>query len=379
MTRIDADWLTSDATQRLFALIGEAYAVGGCVRNTLLGEPVNDIDLSTPMHPAEVMRRAEDAGLKAVPTGIEHGTVTIVVDHVPFEVTTFRQDVETDGRRAVVAFADNMKDDARRRDFTMNALYADAAGLIHDPVGGLPDLRAKRVRFIEEADQRIREDYLRSLRFFRFSAWYGDDAAGFDPDALDAITRNLPGLETLSKERVGSEVKRLLEAPNPAAAVAVMRATGVLGLVLPGADDTALGPLLVAEESAGVTPDAIRRLAVLGGEGLADRLRLSRREADRLQDMRNAFGMVPGALGYRLGLDAGRDALLVQRAIEGQPIEASALDAVTQGAAQVFPVEAADLMPTLTGPALGSALKEMEQAWIDSDFTLSREALLAQG
>jgi poly(A) polymerase len=375
MARIEAEWLTRDATQRVFSLLGEAWAVGGCVRNTLLGVPVKDIDISTPVRPEDVMSLAEAAGLRAVPTGIEHGTVTIVIDGEPYEVTTFRHDVETDGRRAVVAFADRIEDDARRRDFTMNALYADASGDVADPVGGLDDLAARRVRFIEDAEQRIREDYLRSLRFFRFSAFYGD---GFDPDALDAIARNLAGLVTLSRERVGSEILRLLEAPDPAPAVAAMRATGVLGVVLPGADDRALAPLVHMEATAGVAADGIRRLAVLGGEDVPERLRLSRNDAARLKALREAEGS-PGELGYCLGAEAGRDALLVRAASSGVPVAADDMLQVAHGATQVFPVTAADLMPDLQGPALGAALKRLEQDWVESGFTLSREALLGRG
>ena len=382
MARIEADWLTSETTQRIFSLLVEAghaaYAVGGCVRNALLDEPVRDIDLSTSALPEVVMSLAEAAGLRSVPTGIEHGTVTVILDDEPYEITTFRRDVETDGRRAVVAFSDSIEDDARRRDFTMNALYADAAGDVHDPVGGLPDLRARRVRFIEDADQRIREDYLRSLRYFRFFAWYGDPCGGLDEDALNAIARNLDGLESLSLERVGSEVKRLLEAPDPAPAVAAMRTTGVLGRVLPGADDTALGPLIALEN--GLAPDPIRRLAVLGGQDVAEHLRLSRKDAAALEKIRGALGMRGKELGYRLGAEAGRDALLVSSALmESGPVPSGEIAAVSEGAAKTFPVVAADLMPKLTGRELGAALKRLEQAWIDSGFELTRDQLLRQG
>lgn len=381
MARIDADWLTSEATQRVFSLLVDAghaaFAVGGCVRNTLLGVPVRDIDLSTSAHPDAVMALAEAADLHAIPTGIEHGTVTVVSDGEPFEITTFRRDVETDGRRAVVAFSDRIEDDALRRDFTMNALYADASGDVHDPVGGLPDLEARRVRFIEDADLRIREDYLRSLRYFRFCAWYGDPEDGFDAEALDAIARNLDGLHTLSRERVGSELKRLLEAPDPAPAVAVMRATGVLGHVLPGTDDTALGPLIALED--GLDADPIRRLAVLGGENVADHLRLSRKEASQLETLHRSLGLGSGELGYRLGADVGRDALLVAAATMGRgPVPEAEFRAMLHGAEQDFPVVAADLMPGLSGPDLGAALKRLEQVWIDSGFALSRDELLTR-
>ncbi|CAN0587043.1 unnamed protein product, partial [Ectocarpus sp. 12 AP-2014] len=195
---------------------------------------------------------ARVAGLKPVPTGIDHGTVTVVADHDPFEITTFRRDVETDGRRAVVAFADTLDEDAKRRDFTMNALYARIDGTVIDPLGGLPDLRARRVRFIGDATDRIREDYLRSLRFFRFHAWYGNPDNGMDSDALAAIASHLDGLESLSRERVGAEMVKLLAARDPAPAVAAMRATGVLGRLLPGADDRALAPLIHLEDVLGL-------------------------------------------------------------------------------------------------------------------------------
>ena len=379
--KIEANWLTSAATQRVFSLLGDAghqaFAVGGCVRNALLDQPVRDIDISTSALPDAVMALADEAGLRAAPTGIEHGTVTVVVENEPYEITTFRRDVETDGRRAVVAFSDRLEDDALRRDFTMNALYADAAGEIFDPVGGLADLQMRRIRFIEDADRRIQEDYLRSLRFFRFAAWYGDPSGGQDSDALDAIARNLDGLETLSRERVGSEVKRLLEAPDPVPAVAAMRATGVLRRILPGADDTALGPLVSFE--AGLAADPIRRLAVLGGEDVSDRLRLSRKDAARLREISEVIGMPPHALGYRLGAEAGLDAWLVGVALMGTgPVKKTDLNAIEAASEQVVPVSASDLMPALEGAALGVALKKLEQNWIDSVFTLSKDQLLSR-
>lgn len=380
MTRIDGDWLASAPTQRVFALLEaagfRAYAVGGCVRNALIGAPVRDIDIATDARPEAVMRLAKAARLRSVPTGIEHGTVTVVSDGTPCEVTTFRRDVETDGRRAVVAFSDRIEDDARRRDFTMNALYADSTGRVLDPLGGLADLRARRVRFIEDAGQRIREDYLRSLRYFRFHAWYGDPEGGLDPDALDAIARHVDGLAGLSRERIGAEMTRLLAAPDPAPAVAGMRAVGVLAAILPGADDGALAPLVAFEATAGLQPDPMRRLAILGAEDAAGRLRLSRREAGHLEDLARHAADAPSELGYRLGAEAGRDALMIRCAGLGTPPAPADLAAVAAGAGAVFPVRAADLMPGLSGPDLGAALDRMERRWIASGFSLGREALI---
>jgi len=383
MTQLDTDWLKDAATQRVFSMLENAghqvFAVGGCVRDGLLGRPVSDIDLSTSARPETVAELAKADGLRVIPTGIEHGTVTVMVGNKPFEVTTFRRDIETDGRRAVVAFADGIDDDARRRDFTMNALYCDGRGGVHDPLGGLQDLRGGVVRFIEDAVTRIREDYLRSLRYFRFHAWYGDMSKGLDVGALDAISRNVDGLRGLSRERVGSEVKRLLAAPDPAPAVAGMRSTGVLATILPGADDTSLAILVALEKECEASPDAMRRLAVLGGEDAAAKLRLSRKETERLKVLRGSVGLAAGELGYRMGADLGRDVLLVAAASLQAPINPADLQKVYDSAGLAFPVKAADLMPDLSGPELGSRLKKLEQSWIDSDFTLSRDQLLSLG
>ena len=380
--QIAADWIVADHTQAVCQMLIQAgyksLFVGGCVRNAIIGAPVTDIDIATDARPEMVMELAKDAGLRPVPTGIEHGTVTVIAGGVPHEVTTFRRDVETDGRRAVVAFSTRVEDDARRRDFTMNALYADAAGTVLDPLGGLPDLMARRVRFIEDASARIAEDYLRILRFFRFHAWYGDEAEGLDPLALAAIAAATDGLAQLSRERVGAEVRKLLAAPDPAPSVAAMRACGVLTRILPGADDRALAPLIHLEVESGLQPDWLARLAALSGPEAAPRLRLSRSEEARLCTLRDGIGSMRGAgeLGFRLGYDDARAVLLLRAAVMGIPIDPSSLHAAEEGAAAVFPVAAADLMPGFTGPALGRELERLKSLWIESGFRLSREDLL---
>ncbi|MFC4669052.1 CCA tRNA nucleotidyltransferase [Seohaeicola nanhaiensis] len=387
MTRVDGAWRRTPATQAVCAAIARDGAqtlfVGGCVRNALLETAVSDIDIATDATPQQVIALAGAAGIKAVPTGIAHGTVTLVAEGIPHEVTTFRRDVETDGRRAVVAFSKRVEEDAARRDFTMNALYARPDGTLVDPLGGLADLRARHVRFIGSAEDRIREDYLRSLRFFRFHAWYGDAANGMDADAIAAIAANLDGLERLSRERVGAETLKLLAAPDPAPAVAGLRSTGALARLLPGADDTALGPLVHLEAQAGVAPDPLRRLAVLGGD-LAESLRLSRAQAARLERLREAIGDVAqaGELGYRLGVEEAREVLLLRHALMGAPWEADAMALAEAGAQARFPVKARDLMPGLEGAALGRRLAELESRWIASGFRLGRDDLLggsAQG
>ena len=378
----ETPWLKDANAQALCAVFANAghqiFFVGGCVRNAVLNEAASDIDLSTNAHPQQVMDLAKAAGLKAIPTGIDHGTVTVVMDGTPFEITTFRRDVETDGRRAVVAFSDNIADDARRRDFTMNALYADATGRIVDPLNGLGDTRARRIRFIENASMRIREDYLRSLRFFRFSAWYGDADLGFDPEALSAIASNLDGLASLSAERVGSEMIKLLGAPNPAPSLAVMRQTGVLQSVLMGSDDTWVAPLVHVESVLDLAPDPLRRLAALGGIDVATTLRLSKPQARALDVLRDGLGNLQseGELGYRHGIETALGIVALRAAFAGQMPRADARLKIEHGAHSVFPIQAIDLQPAFTGPALGQRLKALKQDWIASNFAKTKAQLL---
>ncbi len=380
--RITDEWLKDKGLQQVLYLLTDAghqaFLVGGCVRNALLGEPVADVDIASDAVPERVTALARAAGLKVVPTGIDHGTVTIVVAGVPHEVTTFRRDVETFGRHATIAYAAHIEEDAARRDFTMNALYADSSGRVVDPLGGgMADLRARRVRFVGDADARIREDYLRILRFFRFHAWYGDPASGMDATALAACAANIDGLGALSRERIGHEMRRLLAAPNPAPALAGMQAAGALARILPGADAQALGPLVHLEPP--YAPDWIRRLAALGAEDAGDALRLSRDEVRRLSLVREGaeFDNGTAAIAYRHGAEIARDVVLLRGALIGSALPSGWEKAVAAGASARFPLRAADLMPGLSGAALGRRLSELEARWIASDFELSREQLLA--
>jgi poly(A) polymerase len=377
---ITGDWLTHPGTQALMQAMEtaghRALFVGGCVRNALLHEPVSDVDISTDAAPETVSAIAEKAGFKPVPTGIDHGTVTVVAEGKPHEVTTFRRDVETDGRRAVVAFSDKIEEDAQRRDFTMSALYADRQGTVIDPLNGLPDLQSRRVRFVGDPETRIREDYLRILRFFRFHAAYGDPAEGLDPEGLAACAALAEGLDGISKERITAEFRKLLIARDPAPAVAAMSHAGVLARVLPGADPRALAPLVHLD--AGENPRWLRRLAVLGGE--ADQLRLSKAEARDLTTLRSAIGSpdTPAALGWRLGETLAADAILARAATFGTHPPSDWRVELHRGAAARFPVTAADLMPALQGEALGARLKTLQAQWLASNLTLSRQDLLKQ-
>jgi poly(A) polymerase len=376
--KISGDWLIHPGTQALCAALEtaghRALFVGGCVRNALLGVPVADIDIATDATPETVSNIAENAGFKVVPTGIDHGTITVIAGGRPHEVTTFRRDVETDGRRAVVAYSNDIAEDAARRDFTMNALYADRHGTVIDPLGGLPDLQARRVRFVGDAETRIREDYLRILRFFRFHAAYGDPDNGIDPDALAACTALSAGLETISKERIGAEMRKLLAATDPSPALAAMAQSGILALILPGSDPRAVGPLVHLHPDS----DWLCRLAALGGDDPATHFRLSKTEARDLIALRDAIGGMesPAVLGWRLGRSRGTDAVFLRAAVLDQPIPRGAMDEVKRGSVARFPVTATDLMPSLQGEALGVRLNELQARWLASDLTLSREDLL---
>lgn len=378
--KVTGAWMMHTGTQTLCRILEDAgykaLFVGGCVRNALIGEPVADIDIATDALPEAVSALAVSSRLKVIPTGLDHGTVTVISEGVPHEVTTFRRDVDTDGRRALVAFSDSVEEDAARRDFTMNALYADSTGLVIDPLGGVADLLAHRVRFVGDADARIKEDYLRILRFFRFLAHFGDPHGGIDPEGLAACAANSGGIETLSRERVGAEMRKLLAASDPAPAVGAMAASGILALVLPGAETQALAPLVHLEEAR--PPRWMRRLAVLGGHRAGERLRLSRREATDLGRVSDEIGGThsPAALGFMMGDVLGADAVLARAAVMEQPLPTSWEAQVVRGAASEFPLHAADLIDRVQGPALGAALKTAQERWLASDLTLTRAQLL---
>ncbi len=397
-TRLDAGWLKEGALARVLAALDrdgeEARVVGGAVRNALLREPVGDIDIATTALPQEVVRRAEAAGFKAVPTGIEHGTVTVVVDKRPFEVTTLREDVETYGRHAKVDFGRDWQKDAERRDFTMNALFLARDGTIHDHVGGLADLAARRVRFIGEPSQRIAEDYLRILRFFRFHAAYGEGAP--DPAGLHACIVARAGLHHLSRERVRMEMLKLMVARHVVPTLAVMTEAGLLVTVLGGVPLLAsLSNLIKLEAALALGADPTRRLGALGvhlvedAERLRERLRLANAEHERLCSMADSWWRVKPAEGeqaarallYRLKPDKYTDRVLLawSRSPAGAADKAWREFATLpqRWTAPAFPLKAADFIArgVAKGPALGAALRAAEEAWIAAGFPLSAAAV----
>ncbi|MGE6783960.1 CCA tRNA nucleotidyltransferase [Ensifer adhaerens] len=403
-------WFSTPSLRRVFDVLnvdgGEVRVVGGAVRNSLMGLPAGDIDMATTWRPEDVSERAKAAGIKVVPTGIDHGTVTLVIDGTPYEVTTLRRDVATDGRRAEVAFGSDWKADAERRDFTINALYANDRGEVFDDVGGLADIETRTLRFIGDASERVAEDYLRILRFFRFFAHYGRGRP--DADGLRACARARSKLATLSAERVWAEVKKLLSAEDPGRALLWMRQAGVLTEILPETEKwgiDAIPDIVAAERAFGWKPDPLLRLSAIVPpdaerlEAMAERLRLSKAEAayfsrwakapavaattvdtacDRLLYRHGVEGIV---VGLRLALATAR------RKSEGDPAflteTASLRRLLTRAEAfkrPSFPLNGGDVLKAgvPAGPRVGEILGELENLWVERNFAPDRANLVAR-
>ncbi len=405
--RIEADWLRDPDLQRALAALSvegdEARVVGGAVRNHLMGRPITDVDIATTALPETVIERGRAAGFKPVPTGIAHGTVTLVAGGRPFEVTTLRRDHETDGRRAKVIFGRDWEADARRRDFTINALYCDAQGHVLDLVGGTRDIESRTVRFIGDAAERIEEDYLRILRFYRFFAWYGEGRP--DADGIRATARLKNGLSRLSVERVWAELRKLLAAPDPSRALLWMRQAGVLSAVLPESERwgiDAVHGVMREEAQRGWPADPLFRLmaivppdAARMGE-LAARLKLSKADRDRLTAwaLSAPVSETTSDSALRAALYFGEPQAVVDRlrlavcAVGGGSAEAAAsklrLDSLLLAAERFerpkLPVSGADLAAAglSAGPQMGAELRRLETAWVESGFVLGRDALLAR-
>lgn len=385
---VDQDWLGAAATQAVFAALeaaggpGCARFVGGCVRNALIRQPVDDIDIATTLRPEATAIALRNAGLKAIPTGVGHGTITAVADGTPFEVTTLRRDVSTDGRNATVAFTDDWLEDAKRRDFRLNALYADVDGHVYDPTGqGVADAQAGHIVFVGDPETRIREDYLRILRFFRFMAWYGQG----DPDVagLAACRALAPGITRLSAERVSKELLKLLAAPHPQRAVQAMAEAGVLGRVIPEA------VLNFFDAAARLSPDPVTRLMALLPPSepiLADtarRLRLSNAMRDRIVAASRALPAVHLAMQdaaaraavYRFGQQAVADAVYWRWATDpdrSSPAQ-RLLSLAETWSPPKLPVGGRDVerLGVEAGPATGRLLRAFEDSWVRDDFPSS--------
>jgi poly(A) polymerase len=394
----EASWLKSGPAGRVLALLNgdgeEARVIGGAVRNALLGMPVADIDIATTALPEEVVRRAEGAGIKSVPTGIEHGTVTLVLDRQPFEVTTLREDTETFGRKARVAFGRDWVRDAERRDFTINGLSVDGAGVVHDYVGGLADIAERRVRFIGNPSERIAEDYLRILRFFRIHAAYG--AGEVDRAGYLACIGGRAGIAGLSAERVRMEMLKLMVAPGAAGSISAMAECGLLQQIIGGvAYVGTLSAMIEVERMLGLPAGAMRRLGALAvavtedARRVAARLRLSNVEAKALDSMGHRWWRLGGMDEatakrrlYRLGADAYRDRLMLAWARAGGRDAAGwrqMADLPQRWSAPKFPLRAADFISRgiAEGPALGHVLTIAEDSWLAAGFPLEAAAVAA--
>jgi poly(A) polymerase len=377
--------LNEPRLQQVMAVItragGEVRVAGGAVRNALLGVPIADVDLATTMMPTDVMRVCKAAGFGVHPTGFEHGTVTVVHDGLPFEVTTLRRDVETDGRRAVVAFTTDWADDAMRRDFTMNAMYCDATGKIYDFTNGYVDLLRNRVKFVGDANLRIKEDYLRILRFFRFHARFGKGAP--DKTGLAACAKLKSGLKKISAERIRQEMFKLLVAPRAVPTLKVMAASGVLKAIIPYTDDWRLIGRL--------PDDAVLRLYALAKkpEDLKNGLRLSNVESQRIDELAIAPDLSPKlksteqrALLYHLGGQAWVDSVALSwangRASKLNEKWQALLDLPKRWPMPKLPINGQDLLEVgiASGPHMGEMLRGLEDWWVASDFAPTREELL---
>lgn len=392
-------WMRSEAISTVFQALpaGSTRFVGGCVRNALMGVEVGDIDLATQLEPKEVAKALDDAKIRYVPTGIEHGTLTAVIGKKPFEITSLRKDVETDGRRAVVAFTKDWAEDAQRRDLTINALYADFEGKVYDPTGqGLDDLKAMKFRFVGDADARVQEDYLRILRFFRFLAWYGGDGK-VDAEALKACREKRRGLKTLSAERVWSEIKKLLLARDPSRAVRIMLTNEILDTLLPESSNAeGLSKMVTLESREAISPDPLLRLMAMSAREplqmalLSKRLKMSSKETARLRAWSDSSETLdPHAsdseklkaiyfAGKQVVIDRARvraageeDALLSSRWM-------SLADLAMGWTPPDFPLTGKDLKAegVEPGPKMGKVLEALKALWVRSNFTADREKLL---
>ena len=392
-------WLKSEAVQAILSVLpeGSTRFVGGCVRNALMGEPIGDIDMATQLKPEEVQAIMEAAGIRTVPTGIAHGTLTVVIDHHPYEITTLRKDVETDGRRAVIAYTDDWAEDAQRRDFTVNALYADGAGEVFDPTGeGIADLSVRKFRFVGDADMRVCEDYLRILRYFRFLAQYCGDGK-IDAEALRACRENRAGLKSLSAERVWSELKKILSAADPVRAVRIMQTNEVLETVLPEASNSeGLGLMVELEQSEDMAPNYMCRLMAmsardeLGMTRLSKRLKMSRSERERLMGWSGSMAALSTDMDepsirkavYEDGKASISDRAVVRAAGSSDPVLKSRWMNIAEYARNWdvphFPVRGRDLRRAgiSEGPQMGKTLKALEALWVRSDFQADHKRLM---
>jgi poly(A) polymerase len=380
--KISADWLSKPSTQLVMQILlsggHQAFFVGGCVRNTLFGFNATDIDISTNATPKRVMELMNKAGLKTIPTGIDYGTVTVVADKQNYEITTFRKDIETDGRRAKVKFSGSVFEDAKRRDFTINAIYSEQDGTILDPLNIIADITDKRIKFIGDPYSRIKEDYLRILRFFRFLALYGREDESYKKE-IAAINDLRDGLDRISVERKSDEILKLFAAPNPKYSVFLMETADINSKIFDNYDCDSLDNLKKLEDRLEVSPSATRRLAAFTNDNLKSLLRFSNKIAKAHKVLREeAISKKDAAeLSYRYNDRVALDITLVRSSLNNTEFNDSVFSRIELGSAAKFPIKSVDLVEYFSGRKLGEMLSCLEQKWIESDFTLNKETLMS--
>ena len=380
----ETKWLRNPSAQKLSKLYKnfgyQVLFVGGCVRNTILKMPVTDIDLATDAQPEEIIKIAKENNIRFVPTGLAHGTITLIIDNKNYQITTFRTDFDHDGRYAKVEFTESLLLDASRRDLTINALYCNHVGEVIDPLNGLDDIKKQKIKFIGNPNERIKEDNLRILRFFRFQAIYGNKNLEIDSIALEACHNHKSKLAALSKERITSELRKILSAPNPLEVIIKMNETGVLNELFQKVSIDSLEAYLKTEEKFKIKINWLGRLLSLQVTQEEESLKLTRCEFKFLKQTKSAIENQINVLefSYYNGVENGKIYSILQNFRHNIILSKNLLNQINSLATKKFPITAKDLMPEISGKKLGEALRSLEDRWIKSNFTLSKKELLAE-
>ena len=380
----ETKWLRNPSAQKLSKLYKsfgyQVLFVGGCVRNTILKMPVTDIDLATDAQPEEIIKIAKENNIRFVPTGLAHGTITLIIDNKNYQITTFRTDFDHDGRYAKVEFTESLLLDASRRDLTINALYCNHVGEVIDPLNGLNDIKKQKIKFIGNPNERIKEDNLRILRFFRFQAIYGNKNLEIDSIALEACHNHKSKLAALSKERITSELRKILSAPNPLEVIIKMNETGVLNELFQNVSIDSLEAYLKTEEKFKININWLGRLLSLQVTQEEESLKLTRCEFKFLKQTKSAIENQIHVLefSYYNGVENGKIYSILQNFRHNIILSKNLLNQINSLATKKFPITAKDLMPEIRGKKLGEALRSLEDRWIKSNFTLSKKELLAE-
>ena len=381
--QINSEWIKNKVTQNILKIFEgadhNAYLVGGCIRNSILNIPVTDIDISTDATPQQTVDLFNRENFKVAPTGFSHGTVTVISEGIPYQITTMRSDQNTDGRHADVVFSDDIKKDAERRDFTINALYADSTGKIINPIGGLEDFNPLAIKFIGDPNNRIQEDYLRILRFFRFHAQFSELVTQFDKVALDAIKKNQDGLKKLSKERIWSELKKILSTSNPARSLYKMSQLGILEIILENKNVHNIKRFNLIEKKMGLEPEPIRRLVAITENTDDTFLNLSRKEAKKFSLLKGLLKKKhdPAELVYQFNREIAQSVLAIYTFYMGEKLRLSDIKKIEKACLFPCPITGAQISKYMDGPAVGIKIKEAQRAWIKSNFKSDEAKILS--